>query len=93
MITQIGEFTYSKNEHGATIERGVFAPATLPDGGRCCGRKPLEYKRQPDHHFFCTRCARDYLPNGRQRPNWAYKLDADGNYTRDLPLANGEGPF
>lgn len=60
------------NEHGATIELQAWEPSRLQDG-RCCGRKPLEYRRSPDHHKFCTRCNRDYLPTGEQRQNWAYK--------------------
>lgn len=46
---------------------------TLDDKGRCCGRKPIEYKRYAGHHFFCTRCDREYDPiTLKQRPNWAY---------------------
>lgn len=40
--------------------------------GRCCGRKPLVYKR-PIHHLFCFRCDRDYDPTGQQIENWAFK--------------------
>jgi hypothetical protein len=34
---------------------------TLDSKGRCCGRKPVAYKRAmdgitPDPHLFCTRC-------------------------------------
>ena len=39
------------------------------DNGRCCGRKPLEY-RTPHHHFFCTRCDAQYDSMGRQVDNF-----------------------
>lgn len=39
--------------------------------GRCCGRKPIAYKRDP--HLFCPRCSRAYDPHtGNQINNWAY---------------------
>lgn len=82
--------TYATNEHGCVIETTVWAPARLDDAGRCCGRKPIEYKRSPDHHFFCHRCHRDFLPNGEQRQNWAYRLDGYGNYVRERPLTMEE---
>ncbi len=42
--------------------------------GRCCGRKPIEYKRDP--HLFCTRCSRAFDVNTKEQiPNWAF-LDA-----------------
>jgi hypothetical protein len=81
--------TYTINEHGCVIETTVWAPARLADG-RCCGRKPIEYKRSPDHHFFCPRCNREYLPTGVQRQNWAYKLTSAGNYVRERPLRREE---
>ena len=78
--------TYFTNEHGCVIETTVWAPARLDDAGRCCGRKPIEYRRSPDHHFFCGRCDRDFSPNGEQRQNFAYRLGGDGNYVRERPL-------
>ena len=43
----------------------------LDPKGRCCGKKPIVYKREP--HLFCDRCARAYDPNtGEQIANWAY---------------------
>ena len=50
----------------------------LPVNGRCCGRKPLLYKRQTDAriagpHYFCTRCDRAYsIITGEQLENWAW---------------------
>lgn len=39
--------------------------------GRCCGRKPMVYKREP--HMFCPRCDRAFDPKtGEQIENWAY---------------------
>lgn len=49
----------------------------LDDKGRCCGRKPIVYKRPP--HLFCHRCCAAFHPdNGEQIPNWAYKKVHDG---------------
>lgn len=46
---------------------------TLDSKGRCCGRKPIEYKRYRGPHLFCTRCDREYDPVTKiQRANWAY---------------------
>lgn len=51
--------------------------ATLDPNGRCCGRKPLEYKC-PRQHFFCSRCSRQFSPHGDQEPNWAYRWSGVG---------------
>ena len=50
----------------------------LDDKGRCCGKKPLDYKggnvaspRIP--HKFCPRCDRAYdRETGKQIENWAW---------------------
>jgi hypothetical protein len=54
----------------------ITAAKTLNDRGQCCGRKPMNYKRDPAH-LFCPRCDAAYSPEtGKQIPNWAYyKLD------------------
>lgn len=45
--------------------------------GRCCGRKPLVYKRYPSHKF-CCRCNASFDPEtGRQIANWAFDLLSD----------------
>lgn len=49
----------------------------LDEKGRCCGRKPLVYKR-PEHHLFCCRCCAEFSPDGIQRPNWAWLRTDDG---------------
>jgi hypothetical protein len=54
--------------------------------GRCCGRKPLHYKRglttslkRP--HLFCCRCDCSYDPETHEQlENWAYKKDASGKF-------------
>lgn len=72
-----------KSERGAMGEsnyRGdLSAPMQLDDKGRCCGRKPLVYKR-PEHRF-CFRCNRAYhLIQNFQIDNWAWKRRADGQF-------------
>ena len=43
-------------------------------GGRCCGRKPITYKR--DGIKFCPRCDREFdLTTGEQKENVAWKKD------------------
>lgn len=53
----------------------VVEARSLNGKGRCCGRKPIVYKRE--HHLFCPRCDASFDPDtGKQIPNWAYyKLD------------------
>ena len=81
---QIGETRNWVNEHGAVIEQTFWKPSELDDKGRCCGRKPIRYKR--DNYWFCPRCNRTYWPTGRQRENWAFKLDPSGYYERKQPI-------
>lgn len=56
--------------------------------GRCCGRKPLFYKggswRSPpgSPKYFCTRCFREFGPDGKQRPNFAWQRTEDGTWYR-----------
>ena len=68
---------------------------TLDDKGRCCGRKPLVYKRdRPDgiagEWRFCFRCDRAYSPDGKQINNWAWRgtpagfVDNKGAYYRGV---------
>lgn len=45
--------------------------------GRCCGRKPMVYKR-PQHYLFCDRCCSAFAPSGVQIANWAYEPDGEG---------------
>lgn len=56
----------------------VHPAAFLTLEGRCCGRKPLEYKRPP--HLFCTRCNRNYDPkSGLQQPSFGW-VAQDGGF-------------
>lgn len=56
--------------------------------GRCCGRKPLHYKRghtttleRPQ--LFCARCDASYDPETcEQLENWAWKRDANGQFEK-----------
>ncbi len=49
--------------------------------GRCCGRKPLVYKRPP--HLYCARCDRAYNPETLvQIENWAYEKDSSGIFVK-----------
>lgn len=46
--------------------------------GRCCGRKPIDYKggpRSPEQpHKYCPRCNRSFdRESGKQIENWAFK--------------------
>lgn len=50
--------------------------AILDDKGRCCGRKPMIYKK-PALHFFCDRCCAEFDPDGEQRENWAWIRDGE----------------
>ena len=49
----------------------------LDEKGRCCGRKPLVYKR-PTHSLFCSRCDREFDPSGKQVATWAWRKAANG---------------
>uniref|UniRef100_A0A6M3LEZ0 Uncharacterized protein n=1 Tax=viral metagenome TaxID=1070528 RepID=A0A6M3LEZ0_9ZZZZ len=53
----------------------------LDEKGRCCGRKPIVYKRDP--YRYCPRCDRAYdLDEDRQIPNWAWKQDKNRMWIR-----------
>lgn len=56
---------------------GDTAPMKLDTNGRCCGKKPLTYKRQG--MYFCTRCDAEYdMLTGIQRANFAWRDDGAG---------------
>ena len=67
---QIGKSSFERNEHGAVIEHSRWLPSEIDEAGRCCGRKPILYKRPP--RMFCSRCGREYSPDGKQVSNWAF---------------------
>jgi len=61
--------------------------ASLDDKGRCCGRKPLLYKRAwvtlYPAGWFCVLCDRAYdRDSGIQVENWAWRRTADGQFER-----------
>lgn len=57
----------------------VSVAAQLDERGRCCGRKPLTYKRE--RRRFCDRCNRSYdYYQGLQVDNWAWKRRTDGRF-------------
>lgn len=68
---------------------GTITPkAQLDDKGRCCGRKPIDYKgsswRSPARpQKFCDRCCRSYnRETGEQIENWAWRERSDGSFQR-----------
>lgn len=50
----------------------------LDEKGRCCGRKPIRYKRES--YLFCPRCDRAYNFEGKQIANWAWAASTDGRF-------------
>lgn len=55
----------------------MATPKKIDPKGRCCGRKPLHYKREP--HLFCCRCNAAFdVTTGEQIANWAYRKTSDG---------------
>lgn len=50
--------------------------AALDQRGRCCGRKPITYRRE--RRLFCDRCNASFdTDTGRQAENWAWRADGD----------------
>jgi hypothetical protein len=62
-----------------------MSPGFLDGKGRCCGRKPIQYKL-PKPHQFCPRCDRDYDEDGIQLENWAWRL-VDGEFKAKYPAS------
>ena len=58
-------------------------PKSLDEKGRCCGRKPIVYKR-PSYRLFCDRCCAQYNRDGEQVENWAYQKSDDGFVKTEL---------
>lgn len=48
----------------------------LDDRGRCCGRKPIVYRRPA--HLYCDRCDRSFNLDGAQIGNWAWGKNGEG---------------
>jgi len=62
----------------------------LDEKGRCCGRKPLVYKRRQGllnpSGLFCCRCDRHFDPEtGEQIENFAWILK-DGEFVERDPI-------
>ena len=67
----------SVDHFGVLYARDVWPCHHLDDLGRCCGRKPLTYKR--DKYRVCLRCGRAYhLEENKQIENWSWKQVDDG---------------
>lgn len=59
----------------------VITAGVLDEKGRCCGRKPLVYKRPAS--LFCCRCDREFDPlTGRQQNNWAWSRLGEAQFVR-----------
>lgn len=86
---EIGKPRYHRNEHGALIRTSSSLRQSLDEQGRCCGRKPLVYKR-PDLHFFCAICSREYGADGVQRQNWAFKRVAPSEFVENRPISRND---
>lgn len=72
-------------ERERTEER-MTEPNKLDEKGRCCGRKPIVYRRPPQ--LFCSRCDRSFdVDTGLQRENWAWGL-IDGQWVSKRKSAN-----
>lgn len=67
----------------------------LDERGRCCGRKPIPYKRGDAYthepHQFCDRCDRSYNTSGEQISDWKY-IVKDGECFPRNPGATKEPP-
>lgn len=56
----------------------------IDEKGRCCGRKPIPYKRTG--HLFCPRCDRAYgIESKTQINNWAWRYDLAGRFVATYP--------
>ena len=63
----------------------------VDEKGRCCGRKPIPYRRPPT--LFCPRCDACFDPRtGKQIQNWAYlKIDESTFRCQKTTLTSGQG--
>lgn len=69
------------------MSKGFLASRSVGADGRCCGRKPMVYKRP--HRLFCPRCCAEYSPEGKQQQNWAW-LSVEGGFAPKYPT---QSPF
>lgn len=67
----------------------------IDEKGRCCGRKPIEYRGRhttsEGPHRYCPRCDRAYeLDAPYQMNNWAWKKMPSGVFERQTNYVRGE---
>ena len=72
-----------------------FKAKRIDDKGRCCGRKPIAYKRPP--RLFCPRCDAEFdVETGWQVSNFHYVVEngviVDARFVLDMEV-NGFEPF
>jgi hypothetical protein len=49
--------------------------------GRCCGRKPLVYKKKKK--LFCPRCDKEFsIETKKQIPSYFWMKNKDGTFTK-----------
>jgi hypothetical protein len=69
------------------MSEAIFRARQLDELGRCCGRKPLVYKR--DRFRVCMRCNAAFdLEQNFQIKNWAWK-PVEGGFTPTYPESEG----
>ena len=86
VATQRGRDDVREDRRMSDHRRPDYVPQparSLDDYGRCCGRKPIDYKSvwstSSGKHRFCGRCCRAYdRETGLQIPNWAWRRSEDG---------------
>ena len=65
----------------------IYPIKSLDDKGRCCGRKPIVYKREG--HSFCPRCDRAFdLETGVQVENWMWRW-SPGSFVNGVKYDGG----
>lgn len=68
--------------HFILVDERIYPPHQLNSKGRCCGRKPIVYKRMGGPHRFCDRCNRAYsLSENQQIANWSW-IEKDGGFQK-----------
>ncbi len=73
------------------VWRITWPAVALALDGKCCGRKPIAYRRDGGPHRFCPRCDRAYgLDHPGQIQNWAWKRFGDG-FVKTYPGCRKDG--
>lgn len=69
----------------------LTAAAQLGQDGRCCGRKPLPYKRK--ERLFCPRCDRAYsIHTGKQIDSFSWWSAGEGFRPQYDPIHYPDNP-